>query len=77
MEALVEAIRPRQGMLFIGAGVSRNLNLPFREELIREIAIELGYDPEVFAKTQGPSREARARCELRSPLSAKSPSRAP
>jgi hypothetical protein len=53
IEPLVEAIRDRQAMLFVGAGVSRALGLPSWEELIGEMAVELGYDPDVFAKNGG------------------------
>ncbi|WP_196480077.1 hypothetical protein [Xanthomonas translucens] len=36
-------------MLFVGAGVSANLDLPSWSQLIAHIAEELGYDPAVFA----------------------------
>jgi SIR2-like protein len=53
IESLVEAIRSRQAMLFVGAGISRSLGLPSWDELIGQMAVELGYDPEVFAKHGG------------------------
>lgn len=45
---LVEAVRDRDAILFVGAAVSRSLGLPSFAELIRQLAIELRYDPEVF-----------------------------
>lgn len=33
---------------FVGAGLSKNLGLPSFAELIDKIAVELGYDPDVF-----------------------------
>ena len=48
IDGLVEAVRARQVILFVGAGVSMNLGLPSWHALIDEIAAQLGYDPEVF-----------------------------
>jgi hypothetical protein len=53
MEQLIQAIRSRQAMLFVGAGVSATLGLPSWEELIEEMADQLDYDPRVFAKNGG------------------------
>lgn len=36
-------------ILFAGAGVSANLNLPTWDQLIEHIAMDLGYDPTIFA----------------------------
>jgi hypothetical protein len=44
-----EAYQTGKLILFVGAGVSKNLGLPTWSELIRQIAKELGYDPDVFA----------------------------
>jgi hypothetical protein len=49
---LVDAIRKGQAMLFVGSGVSQNLGLPSWEELIDQMASQLGYDSAVF-KAQG------------------------
>lgn len=47
--ALVEAIRNKTALLFVGAGVSRNLGLPTWDVgLIEEMAGQLGYDPRIF-----------------------------
>lgn len=35
-------------ILFVGAGVSANLNIPTWNELINHIASELGYDPDIY-----------------------------
>ncbi len=45
---LVEAIRNKRAILFVGAGVSRNVGVPTTEEVVAEIARQLGYDPESF-----------------------------
>jgi hypothetical protein len=48
IEPLVEAVRARQTILFVGAGVSINLGLPSWGDLIKEMASQLDYDPMVF-----------------------------
>ena len=48
IEPLIDALRSRQVILFIGAGISRNLGLPSWAELIHEMAKQLDYDPKVF-----------------------------
>ena len=45
---LLEAARSRQLILFVGAGVSRSLDLPSWAELIDELATRLGYDSAIF-----------------------------
>lgn len=52
MDDLKSAYRDRNVILFVGAGVSKNLGLPAWSELIDHIADELGYDPEIY-KTFG------------------------
>jgi hypothetical protein len=53
IEQLVDDIRSRQAMLFVGAGVSATLGLPSWQELIDEMAEQLDYDPRVFSKNGG------------------------
>jgi hypothetical protein len=48
IDILVDAVRTRQAMLFVGAGVSRGLGLPSWQQLIDRMAQELDYDPRVF-----------------------------
>jgi hypothetical protein len=48
MEDLVNALRERRVILFVGAGVSRNLGLPSFDQLIDHLAEELGFDPDIF-----------------------------
>lgn len=48
MEDLVKAIRDKQVILFVGAGVSHNLGLLSFAELIDHLAEELGYDSDIF-----------------------------
>jgi hypothetical protein len=47
-EQLVEAVRARRTILFVGAGVSRSLGLPSLNELIAKMAVDLEIDPDVF-----------------------------
>jgi hypothetical protein len=49
MRELVEAIRGGNAILFAGAGVSMNLGLPSWSDLIRHMAEDLDFDPDVFA----------------------------
>jgi hypothetical protein len=48
LEELKEAITQKNVILFVGAGVSRNLGLPNFSELIDKVAELLGYAPEIF-----------------------------
>jgi len=45
---LIDLIREDRVVLFVGAGVSRNLGLPSFSELINHLANELDYDSEIF-----------------------------
>jgi hypothetical protein len=47
-DQLVEAVRTRQTILFVGAGVSRSLGRPSWGELIAEMAKQLDFDPTIF-----------------------------
>ncbi len=48
MQDLIQAIRDKKVILFAGAGVSMNLQLPSFSELIDRLAEELDFDPQVF-----------------------------
>lgn len=48
MRELIEAVRKKNLLLFVGAGVSRNLGLPDWKKLIGHLAEKLQYDPLVF-----------------------------
>jgi hypothetical protein len=52
MQDLISQYNEKKIILFVGAGVSKNLELPTWSELIDQIAKELDYDPDVF-KTYG------------------------
>ncbi len=45
---LIEAVRNQRAILFVGAGVSKNVGVPTAEEMVTEIAKQLGQDPETF-----------------------------
>jgi hypothetical protein len=47
-EDLVEAVRLKRAILFVGAGVSKNVGVPTTEEIVTEIAKQLEHDPESF-----------------------------
>ena len=49
MRELVEAVRTRRALLFVGAGVSMNLGTPSWKELTAHMARRLGFDPAAFA----------------------------
>jgi hypothetical protein len=48
VQELIDAIRARRALLFVGAGVSMNLGIPSWRELTGHIAAALGYDPDEF-----------------------------
>lgn len=48
-QKLIEAIREKRAILFVGAGVSMCLNLPSWRGLIEEAARQLGYDPDIYS----------------------------
>lgn len=48
MEEMINQYIENKVILFVGAGVSKNLGLPTWSELIDQIAKELGYDPDLF-----------------------------
>jgi hypothetical protein len=48
IDPLVQAVRARQTILFVGAGISRSLGLPSWRELIGVMANQLDFDPTVF-----------------------------
>lgn len=52
LDDLIEAIRQRRAILFVGAGVSMNVGLPSWRSLIEHMGEELGYDPETFAGSE-------------------------
>ncbi len=45
---LARALRERRVVLFVGSGVSQNLELPSFANLMRQLASRLGFDPDVF-----------------------------
>jgi len=45
---LIDAVRSQRAILFVGAGVSKNVGVPTTEEMVTEIAKQLGQDPETF-----------------------------
>lgn len=45
---LADAIRRRRAILFVGAGVSKNVGVPTTGEIVTEMARQLGLDPQEF-----------------------------
>ncbi len=45
---LIEAVRKQRAILFVGAGVSKNVGVPTSAEIVTEIAKQLDYDPQAF-----------------------------
>lgn len=54
MRELANAIRDKEALLFVGAGVSMNLGVPSWAELTAHMAEALGFDPEEFARLGDP-----------------------
>ncbi len=52
MVDLKSAYKDRNVILFVGAGISKNLGVPDWSQLIDHIAVKLGYDPDIY-KTFG------------------------
>ncbi len=55
-DELVEAIQRRRAILFVGAGVSKNVGVPTTDEMVAEIAKQLGYNADEF-RSLGDARE--------------------
>ena len=53
MDQLISSYNDGNVILFVGAGVSKNLGLPTWSELIDHIAIDQGYDPEIYKSYGG------------------------
>ena len=49
MEQLQEAYKENNVILFVGAGVSMGLGIPSWNDLINKLALELGYEPEIYS----------------------------
>lgn len=49
MKELIERIRTGNVILFVGAGVSATLNLPTWSQMLRKVAVDLDYDPDIFS----------------------------
>ncbi len=54
MDDLIDSYKNNNVILFVGAGISKNLGLPVWSELIGKIGEELGYDHKIF-ETYGDS----------------------
>lgn len=54
MRELASAIREKRALLFVGAGVSKNLGIPAWAELTAHMAASLGFDPKEFARLGDP-----------------------
>ncbi|MBN7763371.1 SIR2 family protein [Nitratireductor aquibiodomus] len=54
LDLLARDIRDRKVILFVGSGLSKPLGLPSWEELIKHMAEELGFDPDILV---GPSAD--------------------
>ncbi|GAB5514396.1 SIR2 family NAD-dependent protein deacylase [Rhodopirellula baltica] len=50
MQPLLDALRNRDIILFVGAGVSMNVDLPSWSKLVDEMATRVGYDPDIFSQ---------------------------
>jgi hypothetical protein len=50
IDDLVAALRARKVIVFVGAGVSKNLGLPDWKQLVQEMAGTLGYDADIFTQ---------------------------
>jgi hypothetical protein len=49
IDGLAMAVRERRVILFVGSGVSQNLGLPSFSGLVKHLAEELNYDPDIYA----------------------------
>jgi hypothetical protein len=48
IDQLIHAYQTKRLILFVGAGASMNLGLPSWQQLVNHMAVELGYDPDIY-----------------------------
>ena len=66
IKKIQEAQQKGKLIIFVGAGVSQNSNLPSWNDLVNQLALDLGIEkkliPEELEKTSGCTRKRERRC---------------